>query len=400
MAKGKGKSGMLLLVTTIIGIGLLSFGMIQLNFDLSFIGFDITGNVTALAIPEITEDNQRLLGAKAFVGNSNVIETSDRFAIGELIFELQNPTVITDFTIRIATEDPDVEVKGFIWLDPSSATSFESGASTPQRIALSPDVFNGTEIGTVLKDVTFTFPQALVLEPRQNFICVNPPICEPSVPLQYIVGIRVDNNLAGSFTYAFNETASSTIPASASEGTPEITFPRTHKGVIDRNVGFNVEINFDPIFESVTGGTGGGIGVLGIDIFHNAQFGQDLMEELEETLMENSTATEEEQITACIAIFPPPPECVGDDPLAPQECGVAEDLIQGVCVCKDGFTAGVNPITDEDTCFETIPDDPIETTIPPKLQVPPRVDPIIFLGAGGAILVGSLIGIGVRTFRK
>jgi len=389
MAKGKGKSGMLLLVTTIIGIGLLSFGMIQLNFDLSFIGFDITGNVTALAVPEIDESNQRLLGAKAFVGDGNVIETAQRFAIGELIFHLENPTVITDFTIRIATEDPDVEVKGFIWLDPSSATSFETGASTPQRIALSPDVFNGTEIGTVLKDVTFTFPQALVLEPRQNFICENPPICEPFVPLQYIVGIRVDNNLAGSFTYAFNSTESYTIPDETFFEGGIKTFPETHKGVIDRNVAFQSEINFDPIDI---------IGVLGIDIFHNAQFGQELMEELEETLMENSTATEEEQLTACIAIFPPPPECVGDDPLAPQECGVAEDLIQGVCVCKDGFTAGVNPITDEDTCF--VDKGMINGDILPQLQVPPRIDPIVFLGAGGVILVGSLIGIGVRTIRK
>ena len=148
-------------------------------------------------------------------------------------------------------------------------------------------------------------------------------------------------------------------------------------------------------------------GIVGIDIFHNANFAEDLMEELVEDLMDNSTATEEEMIEACIAIHPPPEGCIIDDPLAPLECGVTEELVNNVCVCIDGFDRqevnegqftldGIEP-----TCIPTI-----EVvingfeTIPPRLQVPPRVDPIVFLGLGGVILVGSLIGIGVRTFRK
>jgi len=393
MGKGKGVTGKLLVGVTIIGIVLLGFGMLQLNFDLSFIGFDITGNVTAMVtVPEINEDNQKLLDAKAFVNFGNLIETRDRFAIGERIFELQNPTVITDFTIRIATEDPNVEVKGYIWSDPSSATSEASGATNPLRIAVSPDVFNGTEIGTMLNDVTFTFPQALVLEPRQNFTCTNPPVCEPSVPLQYIVGIRVDRNLAGSFTYAWNSTESFTIPASSSAGvvTPEQTFPETHVAVIDKSVALNAELNFDPIEFG---------GVLGIDIFHNAPLGEDIMEDVEEIIdmSGNGTATDEEELIACIAIFPPPPECVGDDPLAPEDCGLAEDLISGVCVCKAGFTSG----QDEEgnaVCLDTVVID--STPIPPKLQVPPRVDPMVFLGLGGLLLGIGLIGIVVRKFRK
>lgn len=380
MGKGKGLTGKILVGTVIVGIALLSFGMIQSNFDLSFIGFDLAGNVTTTIVPEINEQNQKLLGAKVYVGDGNIISTEPRFAIGES-FNVENPTVITDFTINIATGDPDVEVRGYIW----------NNDIPPVRIATSPDVFNGTEIGTTLNDVTFTFPQALALEPTMNVTCAVAP-CDP-VPINYIVGIRVDKNLIGSFTYAFKETESETINATSSGGvvTPEILKPETHIAVLDPNVALDGETSFNQIVPR---------GVLGIDIFHNAPLGEDIMEQVEETIemSENGTASDEEELIACIGIFPPPEECVGDDPLAPQECGLAEDLIGGVCVCKAGFTSSQD-IEGNAVCLETQQVKTI-SAIPTKLQVPPRVDPIVFLGLGGLLLGVGLIGIVVRKFKK
>ncbi len=381
MGKGKGLTGKLLVGITVVGIVLLGFAMLQLNFDLSFIGFDITGNVTATEIPELNEANQRLLGTKVYVGDGNVISTVPRFAIGET-FNLQNPTVITDFSIHIATQDPDVEVTGYIW---------DSEQSPPLRIATSAETFNGTEIGTMLNNIIFTFPQALVLEPTKNVTCAVAP-CIP-VAIDYVVGIRVDKNLAGSFTYGFKETESETINGTSLGGIiiPDILKPETHNAVIDSNVGLETETLF-----SLTTPRG----VLAIDIFHNAPLGEDIMEDVEEIIemSGNGTATDEEELIACIAIFPPPLECVGDDPLAPLECGLAEDLIGGVCVCKAGFTSGQD-LEGNAVCLETQIAKPI-TAIPTKLQVPPRVDPIVFLGLGGLLLGIGLIGIVVRKFRK
>lgn len=381
MGKGKGLTGKLLVATTIVGIGLLSFGMLQLNFDLSFIGFDLTGNVTATGVPELNEANQRLLGAKVYVGDGNVISTAPRLALGEK-FTLENPTVITDFTIGIATADPQVEVTGYIW---------DSDQSPPRRIATSAETFNGTEIGTVIGDISFTFPQALVLEPTKNVTCAVAP-CEP-VPINYVVGIRVDKNLDGSFTYSFKETESETINATSSGGviTPAVLKPETHVAVVDSNV----DLTAETVFTQTTPR-----GVLGIDIFHNAPLGEDIMEDIEETIemSENGTATEEDELVACIGLFPPPSGCVGGDPLEPQDCGLAQDLVNGVCVCKAGFASSQNT-EGEAVCLELHIDKPT-SAIPTKLQVPPRVDPIVFLGLGGLILGVGLIGIVVRKFRK
>ncbi len=389
MAKGKGRSGMILAVTTIIGVALLGFGLVQLNFDLSFIGFDITGNVTAGAIPEINESTQALLNAKAFVGTANVIEVTRNFAVGER-FQLTNPTVITDFSIRLATEDPDVTVTGYVW---------NVDFSPPVRLVQSIETFNGTDLGTVLDDVSFTFARAVTLFPTANVTCVTAP-CDP-VPVNYVVGIRVDQNLAGSFTYGFNETESSTIPESSSGGvvTPEVLKPETHEAQIDLLVAQDIETQF---IETTPRG------LLGINIFHDANFAEVIIDLVDETIdmSMNGTATEEEEFTACIAIFPPPPECVNDDPLAPQTCGVAEEFDAGsqTCVCKEGFsqTSVTLSVAGGSTTFECLPDQEVLETIiiPPPLQVPPRVDPIVFLALGGVILVISLIGIGIRAIRK
>jgi len=381
MGKGKGISGKILLITTVVGIGLLGFGMLQLNVDLSFIGFSLTGvNATALTVPELDESNTRLLGTNSFIpliqngSTISTVETSPSFAVAER-FQVSSPTVITDFVMKMSAQDQDVTVTGFVW---------SLSGSTPIRLAQSAETYNGTQILS-FEDKSFTFPQAKILEPTQIVDCPEGALCQPPEILTYAVGIRVDQNLVGSFTYQF---------------LPDIE-ARSHSGVIDRAVTVDGETGFT----DHNSNTVFGIGVIGIDIFHNANFAEDLMEELIEDLMDNSTATEEEMLEACIAIFPPPEGCVNEDNLAPQECGVTEELINNACVCIDGFERqeviegqftleGVEP-----TCIPILViDSSIE--IPPRLQVSPRVDPIVFLGLGGVILVGSLIGIGVRTFRK
>ena len=365
-------SGKLLLVTTIIGAGLLGFGVLQLNTDLSAIGFSLTGvNATALTVPELSEDNTRLLATNSFIpliqngSTTTIVETTARFAVGEAIL-LTSPTVISDFVMKMSAQDPDVTVTGVIW---------NNDVTPPLRIATSAETYNGTQI-SAFEDKSFTFPQALVLEPSLEVECVTEP-CIP-VPITYVVGIRVDQNLVGAFTYQILPTETAT----------------SHGGVIDRMVTVDGETAFVDN------------GIVGIDIFHNANFAEDLMEDLIEDLMDNSTATEEEMLEACIGIHPPPEGCIIDDPLAPLECGVTEELVNNVCVCIDGFERQAVIQASivqgfELTCVPTIE---VVTNgfepIPPRLQVPPRVDPIVFLGLGGVILVGSLIGIGIRTFRK
>ncbi len=376
MGKGNGKSGKILLISTIIGAGLLGFGVLQLNADLSAIGFSLTGfNATELSVPELDETDQRLLATNSFIplivngSTTTTVETSPRFAVGER-FQVGSPTVITDFIMKMSAQDQDITVTGIIWND---------SVSPPMRIATSAETYNGTQI-SAFEDRSFTFPQALILEPTLELDCPTGASCLPPQIFSYVVGIRVDQNLVGSFTYQF-------LPD---------TKALTHTGVIDTMVTVDGESSFVQN------------GIVGIDIFHNQNFAEDLMLDLEEDLMANSTATEEEMIEACIAIFPPPEGCTIDDPLAPLECGVTEELVNNACVCIDNFER--QPVIDgslqmgiEPTCIpilEDIDSLTIDPPIPPRLQVPPRVDPIVFLGLGGVILVGSLIGIGIRTFRK
>jgi len=401
---------MVLLVTTVIGLGLLTFGIIQVNFDLSFIGFDIAGDITASQVPEINEPSQRLLGAKAFVGTGNVISSLKEFAVGQR-FTLESSSVISDFTVRLATEDPDATVTGFIW-------NADGITTPPIRLAQSAETFNGTEIGTILRDVTFTFPQAVVLTPTVNATCLRSPCL--GLPISYVVGFRVDQNLAGSFTYAFNVTEQIPIPPdeplipplqliSDCNSNPEfavcqagsvadagfIIQPVTHEAVFDGLLGLVGTSRENHFFEVLPRGT------LGIDIFHNRDFAIALMEDVEEVIemSANATATVEEELTACIAIFPPPAECTGDDPLAPLECGLAEELVGGACVCKEGFSSQMRPSGEGSECvFEVV--QPTSTNVPPPLQVPARVDPLVFIGLGAIILIISLIGFGVRRFRK
>jgi len=413
-------TGRILLVSTIIGAGLLGFGILQLNVDLSAIGFTlavVTGTNATLPIPLIDESSPVLLRTLDFVffndPPNTITESSPRFAVAER-FSIQNATVITEFTMKLATEDPDVTVTGYVWRTDS-----------PLRLVSSAETFNGTEIGTVLNDVKFTFPRAVVIEPSPEFIC---PDSIPEFPVQcgqpiinnYAVGIRVDQNLAGSFTYGFINV--DTFPADIFEPIP----PDAHRRVVDLHVGFGdrdldseFSLTFRPLdqFQRVTPVCSQTpqpfecqVGMIGIEIWHDQALAQNIEEQVDEIIDQimNQTdiVTPEEELTACIAIFPPPPECTGDDPLAPLECGIAEELnlSQNVCICKEGFTRQfvqsqiplLSPI--QVGTFECLPE--LTVPIPPPLQIPPRVDPIVFLGLGGVILIGSLIGIGVRTFRK
>jgi len=387
-------AGRVLLVTTIIGAGLLGFGILQLNVDLSAIGFtlaSVTGANVTQAIPLVDESSPVLLRTKDFVSPSNVIESAPRFAVAER-FAPQNATVITEFTMQLATEDPNVTVTGYVWDD---------SGTLPIRLVSSTETFNGTDIGTVLSDVTFTFPRAVVLEPTEFFDCPDfvGIACGQPFIRNYAVGIRVDQNLAGSFTYGFINVTVPTDP-----------FPiGFHQKVIDLDVTIDGEtvFLFTPICIQIFPlPLACQEGMIGIDILHDPALAQSLQETTDEIIdiIMNQTdiVTPEQELTACIAIFPPPPECTGDDPLAPLECGIAEELnlSQNVCLCKEGFTRQFVPLLSpiQEGTFECLPE--LTIPIPPPLQIQPRVDPIVFIGAGGVILVGSLIGIGVRSIRK
>lgn len=224
-------AGRVLLVTTIIGAGLLGFGILQLNVDLSAIGFtlaSVTGANVTQAIPLVDESSPVLLRTKDFVSPSNVIESAPRFAVAER-FAPQNATVITEFTMQLATEDPNVTVTGYVW---------DNSGTLPIRLVSSTETFNGTDIGTVLSDVTFTFPRAVVLEPTEIFDCpdVVGIACGQPFIRNYAVGIRVDQNLAGSFTYGFINVTVPTDP-----------FPiGFHQKVIDLDV--TIDSAIIPIF--------------------------------------------------------------------------------------------------------------------------------------------------------
>ena len=402
-------TGRILLVSTIIGAGLLGFGMLQLNVDLSAIGFtlaSVTGANATLPIPLIDESSPVLLRTLDFVSPSIITESSPRFAVAERFAFIQNATVITEFTMQLATEDPDVTVTGYVWRTDS-----------PLRLVSSAETFNGTEIGTVLRDVKFTFPRAVVLEPSPEFICPDDPfvLCGQPIINNYAVGIRVDQNLAGSFTYGFINV--DTYPDDVFEPIPL----DAHRRVVDLHVDLDSENVFaftpldqfqriTPVCEQIPKPFECQEGMLGIEIWHDQALAQNIEEQVDEIIDQimNQTdiVTPEEELTACIAIFPPPPECSGDAQFRPLECGIAEELnlSQNVCICKEGFTRQfvhsqipiLSPIFIG--TFECLPE--LTVPIPPPLQIQPRVDPIVFLGLGGVILVGSLIGIGIRTFRK
>jgi len=412
-------AGRILLLSTIIGAGLLGFGILQLNVDLSAIGFTlavVTGTNATLPIPLIDESSPVLLRTLDFVffndPPNTITESSPSFAVAERFASIQNATVITEFTMKLATEDPNVTVTGYVWRTDS-----------PLRLVSSAETFNGTEIGTVLRDVKFTFPRAVVLEPSPEFICPDsipefPIFCGQPIINNYAVGIRVDQNLAGSFTYGFINV--DTYPDDVFEPIP----PDAHRRVVDLHVGFGdrdldseFSFTFTPLdqFQRITPACEQipkpfecQEGMIGIEIWHDQALAQNIEEQVDEIIDQimNQTdiVTPEEELIACIAIFPPPPECTNEVKLDLMECGIAEELVNGICLCKEGFTRQFVPLQIpllsplQQGTFECFLID-VEL-IPPPLQIQPRVDPIVFLGAGGAILVGSLIGIGVRTFRK
>ena len=347
--------------------------------------------------PEIDETSSALLRQKDFLLGSEVTETGQRFAVGES-FQLKtvNATVITDFTIQIATLDPDVIVRGVIW---------DLDFSPPKRVTESVENFTGVQLGNVLGNVKFTFPVVALLADK-DVTCVTTP-CLPQ-PISYAVGIRVDRNLDQSFTYL------------QADGTPT-----THGAVIDRTPNINDEIMFVDH------------GIIGIDINQDLAKGAELFAIFQQEMIEpepvvcialfdpvcgtdaitysNSCfaqgagveiahagectildqmmnmTSEDTTVIICEGISPEPPECQGVDTGSPtaEQCGITEAFIGGACRCVEPFKRAQNG-----ECGVVN-----EADKPQLLQIGGIVTIETFIIAGAVILGGGVTGLVLRARR-
>jgi len=353
-----------------------------------------SGVITSFKLdpPEIDETSSALLRQKDFLVGNEITQTGQRFAVAESFqFKTVDATVITDFTVQIATQDPDVIVKGIIW---------DLGFTPPARVMESVENFTGAQIGTVLGNVKFTFPVIALLADREG--------AEPPQLINYAVGIRVDRNLDQSFTYL------------QAEATPE-----THRAVIDSTPNIDDESMFVDH------------GIIGIDINQDLEKGAELFEifqqemgELElivciaqfdpvcgvdgitysnacfaqrveiahvgectilDTMMNMTMTPEDTTIIICEGISPEPPECQGVDTGSPtaEQCGITEVFINGQCRCVEPFKRAQNG-----ACGVVN-----ESDKPPLLQIQDQVTIETFIIAGAVIVGGGVTGLVLRARR-
>jgi len=350
----------------------------------------------SLDTPEIDETSSALLRQKDFLVGTETTQTGQRFAIGES-FQLKtvDATVITDFTMLLATQDPDVIVIGVIW---------DLNKSPPERVTESVENFTGAQIGTDLGNVKFTFPVVALIS-NQDVVCFTEP-CPPQ-PISYAVGIRVDRNLDQSFTY---------LQATAT--------PDTHGAVIDTTPNINDESMFVDH------------GIIGIDINQDLAKGQELLDILIgeqepepfacieifqpvcgtdgvtysnscfaqnveiahegectiiDTMMNMTLPPEDTTIIICEGISPEPPECQGVDTGSPtaDQCGITEVFVNGQCRCVEPFKRAENG-----ACGVVNEDDK-----PPLLQIEDQITVETFIIAGAVIVGGGVTGLVLRARR-
>ncbi len=393
----QGKTGFLELDFTGVTCSSACVGTLQLRTAGSIL---TNGVLTSFKLdtPEIDETSSAFLRQKEFLLQSSIIESATRFAVAES-FQLKtiNATVITDFTMQLATQDPTAEVKGVIW---------DLNKSPPERVVESVETFNGTRISTVLGNIKFTFP-VIALLADQNVVCVTTP-CLPQ-PISYAVGIRVDQNLAQSFTYL------------QANGMAE-----THGAVIDRSPNLQDEVMFVDN------------GLIGIDINHDPAKGQELLDILIgeqdpepvvciaifqpvcgvdaitydnscfaegagvdiahdgectiiDTMMNMTNGADDPTIIICEGISPEPPECQGVDTGSPtaEQCGITEVFINGQCRCVEPFKRA-----ESGDCGVVN-----ESDKPPLLQIPSQVTVETFIIAGAVIIGGGVTGLVLRSRR-
>jgi hypothetical protein len=395
----QGKTGFLELEHTGVTCASACVGTLSLRSTTST-HFGQRGVITSFTLdpPEIDETSSAFLRQKDFLAQSSVIESATRFAVAES-FQLKtiNATVITDFTMLLATQDPTAEVKGVIW---------DLNKSPPERVVESVETFNGTRISTVLGNIKFTFP-VIALLADQNVVCVTTP-CLPQ-PINYAVGIRVDQNLAQSFTYL------------QADGNAD-----THGAVIDRSPNLQDEVMFLDH------------GLIGIDINHDPAKGQELLDILIgeqdpepvvciaqfdpvcgvdaitydnscfadgagveiahtgectilDTMMNMTNGADDPTVIICEGISPEPPECQGVDTGSPtaDQCGITEAFINGQCRCVEPFKRAENG-----QCGVVN-----ESDKPPLLQIEDQITVETFIIAGAVIVGGGVTGLVLRARR-
>jgi len=361
----------------------------------------ISGLITSFKLdpPEIDETSSALLRQKDFLIGNEITQTGQRFAVGES-FQLKtvDATVITDFTMQIATLDPDVIVKGIIW---------DLGFTPPKRVTESVENFTGAQIGTVLGNVKFTFPVIGLLADR-DVTCVTEP-CLPQ-PISYAVGIRVDRNLDQSFTYLQADATPDTHGA-VIDSTPNINDERMF---VDHGI-IGIDINQDlvkgaELFEIFIRETVITQPVFCIEIFQpvcgvdamtysNSCFaegaGVEIAHEGEctilDTMMNMTLPPEDTTIIICEGISPEPPECQGVDTGSPtaEQCGITEVFLNGQCRCVEPFkraqTGQCGVVNESDK--------------PPLLQIEDQVTIETFIIAGAVIVGGGVTGLVLRARR-
>jgi len=359
----------------------------------------VSGVITSFKLdpPEIDETSSALLRQKDFLVGNEITQTGQRFAVAES-FQLKtvDATVITDFTLQIATQDPDVIIKGIIW---------DLGFTPPKRVTESVENFTGAQIGTVLGNVKFTFPIVALLADR-DVTCVTAP-CLPQ-PISYAVGIRVDRNLDQSFSYL-----------------QAVATPETHGAVIDSTPNINdesmfidhgiigIDINQDlvkgaELFEIFQQEMIPPEPVVCIEIFQpvcgvdgvtysNSCFAQnvEIAHEGEctilDTMMNMTLPPEDTTIIICEGISPEPPECQGVDTGSPtaEQCGITEVFLNGQCRCVEPFKRAQNG-----ACGVVN-----ESDKPPLLQIQDQVTIETFIIAGAVIIGGGVTGLVLRARR-
>ncbi len=306
---------------------------------------------------EITEFGNTLLAQNELLNDfreRGVVEPSRSFAIAEQ-FQVTQPTVITKITARMGSDlsnrdqDDQTKVTAFVW---------NSDKVPPERIVQSAETFIGSIPNT---DLTFTFPNAVVLLPTQN-----------NQPINYAVGYKVTQNPGQEFVYTFSDQTAN-----------------THRCIIDKSPDPNSETAFAninsifPVDSNLTPKSVDNNGLCGMDIFHsqfqafsilnvitgplqtgggNGGGGTTIITQTEIiekiTNIENTILTlgsgEQDEITKaeliailCEGIEPRPQVCEEGTGifLTANQCGVTEIFFEGDCLCQPGFDR-----TEQGTC--------------------------------------------------
>jgi hypothetical protein len=350
---------------------------------------------------EITEFGNTLLAQNERLNDfraRGVTEISRSFAIAEQ-FQVTQPTVITKITARMGSDlssreqDDQTRVTAFVW---------NSDKVPPERIVQSAETFIGSIPQT---DLTFTFPNAVVLLPTQN-----------NQPINYAVGYKVTQNPGQQFVYTFSDQTAN-----------------THRCVIDKSpnplseTAFASITSITPVDSNLTPKSVNNNGLCGMDIFHsqfqafsilnvitgplqtgggNGGGGTTIITQTEIiekiTNIENTILTlgsgEQDQITKteliailCEGIEPRPQVCEEGTGLFlnANQCGVTEIFFEGDCLCQPGFDR-----TEQGTCE-------LRDGGPSILQVGQFTsDDIIIIVLGLLIIVVGAVGIAFVKGRR